>query len=432
MRSGKVVKALSIVASVAMLAGMSACGGNAKSSSDSNTITWLSARPASEGTIKSINAIAKEYAKKHPGFKLQFQNISDRNSYNQKLKVLASSNQLPDMWDADPDPYFKQLVSNGKTEDIGALYKELGVQNKFYKISTDYPKLDDGSLHLITLSANAEYFFYNKDAFKAANITEAPTTFDEFLQDLPKLKQAGYTPLAVDGKDQWPFYRYLGMLPFRETGNTYLDQLKDGKVSMGNPTGKEAIEFLKNVSQYFQEGFTNTDATASLNLFKSKKAAMTYDGTWDLPELVGPDGNLKSDIGYFRMPILSSKDKTKPTDFFANSGIGTAISKGKLTPTLKDFLKYFFKNYGDVAFNKYATIPSVKPDTESGAPQVYRDILKDIAGVNTYAKVWDVQLDSNTTSVLGRQCQSLLVNQGNEATFISSVDQAIKQNKESK
>lgn len=426
-------KGLSIIAaaaSVALLLGLGGCGST--NSSNDGTITWLSARPASEGTIKAIKKIADDYAKDHPEFKLEFQHISDRNSFNQKIKVLASSNQLPDLWDADPDPYFTQLVQSGKTEDVGALYDELGIRDNFYKISTDYPSLDDGSLHLLTFNANAEYFWYNKDAFEAAGITDMPSTFDELLQDAQKLKDAGYTPIAIDGKDQYWFYRYLGMVAFRETGNEYLTELKNGKASMGDDTGKKSIEFLKEVSQYFQEGFTNTDLTAALNLFKSGKAAMYYDGTWDIPEYVDDDGNLKSNIGYFKMPKLGNNDATAATDFYANSGIGTAISKGKLTSQLKDFLKYFFNHFGDVAFNDFATIPSVKPTDQSGATQVYRDILEDISKVNTYAAVWDVQLDSNTSSVLGRQCQSLLVGQSDENTLISSVDQAIKQNLEAK
>lgn len=431
MKTTKLAKMFTVAISAIMIFGASGCGSSA-TQSNNDTITWLSARPAGEGTIKAINSVVKDYQKDHPKFKLEFQHIADRNSYNQKLKVLASSNSLPDMWDADPDPYFEQLVKGGKTEDIGALYDELGVRDKFYKISTDYPMMPDGSLNLITLSANAEYFFYNKEAFEAAGINETPLTFDELLEDCKKIKDAGYTPLAIDGKDQWPFYRYLGFVPFRETGNKYLEELKEGKVSMGDKAGKDGINFLKSISQYFQEGFTNTDATASLNLFKSKKAAMTYTGTWDLPELINDQGELKSDIGYFKMPGYNSNDVTTQNDFFANSGIGTAISKGKLTPQLKDFLKYFFMHYGDKAFNDFATIPSVKPNDTSKASQLNQDVLNDIANVNTYAKVWDVQLDSNSTSVLGRQCQSLLVGQSSVDDFVTNVDQAIQQNAGSK
>lgn len=408
--------------------GMSGCG----SSQQSGTITWLSARPASEGSIKAIKQIADEYAKTHKGFKLEFQNISDRPSYNQKLKVLASSNRLPQLWDADPDPYFAKLVKDGRAEDVGKLYKEIGVTDRFYPISTKYPTTADGSLHLMTFNANSEYFWYNKEAFQKAGISEEPKTFDELLNDLQKIKDTGTVPIALDGKDQWPFYRFLGMIPFRETGNDFLTKLKTGKESMSSATGQDGINFLQKMSGYFQPGFTNSDATAALNLFKSKRAAITYDGTWNLPSYVDDSGNLKSDIGYFRLPMTGDKDKTKPTDFFANSGIGTAISKGQLTPELKDFLKFLFNRYGDVALNDYRVIPSVKPKGKVNTPQIYKDVLSDIAKVDDYAQVWDVQLDSNTVSVLGRQCQSLLVGNTSPHDFAANVDKAIEQYNQSK
>lgn len=414
-----------LVALVSVAVALSGCTGGSGQKSD-GTITWLSARSANDSTVKAVKAIAAEYGKSHPSFKLQIQSISDRPSYDQKVKVLASSNQLPQLWDADPEPYFQQLVKSGKAADIGALYKELGVTDKFYPISIEYPKFDDGSLNLITLNANAEYFWYNKAAFEKAGVTP-PTTFAEFRTVLAKLKASGATPLAVNGKDQWPFYRYLGMLPFRETGNAFLDDLRTGKSKMTDARGIKATKFLESMGPNFQPGFTNTDYTTAINLFTSGQTAMLYDGSWELPSFVDSSLNLKSTIGYFTMPTESSSDKTPATDFFANSGIGTAIRKDALTPELKGFLKYFFANYADIALYDYHVIPSIKPTIKSSLPQVYKDVLNDISKVQTYAKVWDVRLDPNTVSVLGRQSGSLLVGQSSPEQFGQQVDDALAQ-----
>jgi raffinose/stachyose/melibiose transport system substrate-binding protein len=422
-RFRKLAVGLAALASVAVA--LSGCTGGSGAAND-GTITWLSARAANDSTVKAVKAIAAEYAKTHPNFKLQVQSISDRPSYDQKVKVLASSNQLPQLWDADPEPYFQQLVKAGKAADIGALYKELGVTDEFYPISIDYPKFDDGSLNLITLNANAEYFWYNKAAFQKAGVTP-PKTFAEFQTVLARLKSAGITPLAVNGKDQWPFYRYLGMLPFRETGNAFLDGLRTGKTKMTDPTGIKATTFLQGMGQDFQAGFTNTDYTTAVNLFTSGQTAMLYDGSWELPSFVDSDLNLKSTIGYFTMPTENSSDKTAATDFFANSGIGTAIRKDALTPELKGFLKYFFAHYADTALYQYHVIPSIKPTIKDSLPQVYKDVLNDISKVRTYARVWDVRLDPNTVSVLGRQSGSLLVGQSSPEQFGQQVDDALTQ-----
>ena len=45
-------------------------------------------------------------------------------------------------------------------------------------------------------------FWYNKELFEQAGITTPPTTWDEFLAAVQKLKAAGITPLAHRGQGQ--------------------------------------------------------------------------------------------------------------------------------------------------------------------------------------------------------------------------------------
>ncbi|WP_336647310.1 MULTISPECIES: ABC transporter substrate-binding protein [unclassified Microbacterium] len=416
---------LAVIISAVALAG---CSSGSEPKKD-GVIHWLTAHNGSEPTIAAVKKIAADYSKDHPGFKLEIEATADRPSYDQKLRLLASSNELPDMFDADPEPFFKKIVDTGAVVDIGKLYDELGVKDKFFPISLAYPKWDDGSLNLITLNANVEYFWYNTDLFTKAGV-EPPKTLSDFPAACDKLKSSGVTPISVNGKDLWPFYRYLAMPAFRATGNSFIDGLKTGKESMSSSVGTESADFLKSLSGCFQEGFSTSDYTSALNLFTSGKAAMYYMGTWELPTFLDDKRELKPQYSYFPMPAASSSDKTPTTDYFANSGIGTAILKDSLTPELKGFLKYFFAHYGDVAFHDFGVIPSIKPTMDDTTPQIYKKVLSDIEGVKTFAKVWDVQLDPNTNSVLGRESTNLLLGQQDVAGFTKAVDDSIAQYKQ--
>jgi raffinose/stachyose/melibiose transport system substrate-binding protein len=422
--------AVAIVAVTASAFALSGCsgsgGGGAQEGKDDGVVHWLTARNANDPTMAAVKAIADEYSAEHPEFTLDLETVPDRPSFDQKVRLLASSDELPDMFDADPEPFFKQIADSDMVVDIQELYDELGVTDDFFPISLEYPKWDDGSLDLITLNANVEYFWYNTDLFEQAGVTP-PTTLDELVETCGTLKAAGITPITVNGKDLWPLYRYMAMPTFRQTGNEYLDQLKVGEESMGGETGLAAAEFLESLSGCFQEGFSTTDYTTAVNLFTSGDAAMLYMGTWELPSFLDEEKNLKPNISYFTMPTEGADDATPPTDYFANSGIGTAILKDSLTPELKDFLKYFFANYGDTAFKEYNVIPSIKPTIDDSVTQVYQDVLEDIAGVETFAKVWDVQLDPNTNSVLGREGTNLILGQTTPQAFAESVDASVQQ-----
>lgn len=419
------LSAVAVATAAALLAsGCSSTSGDAPQHGD--TYSWLTSRSANDATVKAVSDIAAEYAKtdEGKGFKLDVQSISDRPSYLQKIKVLASSNDLPDLFDADPEPYFRDIVKSGVIADIGAFYDEAGLTDKFFPISLDYARWDDGSLNLITLQANSEYFFYNKDLFAKAGV-EPPTTLDDLVTVMAKLKATGITPMAIDGKDGWPYYRFLAMPAFRETGNTFLDDLATGKASLTDPVGQRSIEYLQKLAPYFQDGATSTDYTTSLNLFLSGDAAMLYNGTWEIPSFIDNAGELKSNIGIFTMPKESDSDKTAPADFFANSGIGTAIRKDALTPELKGFLNYFFAHYADTAFYDYHIIPSLRPEMRPEISSLYQRILDDIAGVKTFAKVWDVQLDANTVTTLSRESDGLILGSTSPQAFAEAADSSI-------
>ncbi|MBN9176456.1 MAG: extracellular solute-binding protein [Microbacterium sp.] len=422
--------AIAIASMVTASLALAGCGTAASTEvvKDQTTFNYLTSRPSSDGALSALNAVADAYSQtaEGAGFKLTVESVADRPAYLQKVKVLASSNALPDMFDADPEPYFKQIVDTGVVADIGALYKEAGVTDKFFPISIDYPKWPDGTLNLITLQANAEYFFYNKDLFKKAGVTP-PQTFSEMLSALDALQGSGITPIAVAGKEQWPYFRYMSMYAFRQTGNDFIDSLADGSGSMASPAGVGSAKFLQTLSPYFQSGSTNTDYTTAVDLFTSGKAAILYNGTWELPSFVDEKDNLKPNIGYFKMPTLSATDAVPATDFFANSGIGIALKKSSLNDSMRGFLNYFFENYGNTAFHDFNVIPSIRPDLDSSVSELYANIMDDIANVKDFARVWDVMLDANSVSVLGRAAGELVVGQTSPEGLADQVDEALAQ-----
>jgi raffinose/stachyose/melibiose transport system substrate-binding protein len=221
--------------------------------------------------------------------------------------------------------------------------------------------------------------------------------------------------------------RFLAMPPFRAEGNAFIDKLKTGAAKMSDPTGIAAAKFLQTLGKnYFEEGFSSTDYTTSVNLFTSGRAAIFYMGTWELPSFLGPDGNLKPNIGYFPMPVGSGKDATPASDWFADSGIGTAITTDADTPEMQDFLKYLFGVYADRALYQGHYMPSLIPTMKPDLPEIYKDILGDIAKVKTFAKVWDVQLDPNTVDTMGRQDTDLELGLTSVDDYARAIDSSVQ------
>ena len=142
--------------------------------------------------------------------------------------------------------------------------------------------------------------------FEDANVTP-PTTFSEFLDTCAALKEAGYTPISVSGKDNWQILRYLLMITYRYADNDFLYNLAQGDQKMNSEIGRKAAEFVQELgTNYFQSGFASADYTAASDYFTGGNSAMCYQGTWDLQFMENDQlsDDMKDNIGYFLLPTV--------------------------------------------------------------------------------------------------------------------------------
>lgn len=391
------------------------------------TYHYITAKSPDGHVIKALKDVVSEFKQSHPDFDLTIENIPDRPAYLQKIKILATSGELPELFDADAEPYYEDIVKAGLVANVGEIFDEIGVTAKFLPFALNYERFDDGSLWLIPFEANVEYFYYHKKMFEKAGV-EPPKTIDDFVQVCTAIGKAGLTPISVAGKEGWPMYRYLSMPSWRRMGNEFLDKLKVGKISMTSEAGLEDARFFQELgTNCFQKGFASTDYTTALNMFLSGQSAIYYVGTWEIGSLLDENRNLRDDIAYFKMPIISDKDVTKPNDFYAHSGIGTAIRADAATDEMKQFLTFMADRFGDIDHNKYGGLPSLKIKVTDDTPAIYREILADMQAIGEYARVWDVKLDAATVDTLFRQSQLLGLGEVTPEQFGREIDRSIQQ-----
>jgi len=173
--------------------------------------------------------------------------------------------------------------------------------------------------------AMGQPFFYNKDLFEEAGITETPNTFDEFLEVLAKLQESGTVPLAAD-KDRFVSWS-LGMIG-EQMGERYMDRYFDDKyngsdkkeleldkiaVALANDEIKPEDQIVKDIislfydySQNWQPGWTGTSLEEANKLFLMQEAAIIQDGFWqyiNYKELIGED--FAWDV--FSIPVITKE-----------------------------------------------------------------------------------------------------------------------------
>ncbi|MFT4105342.1 MAG: extracellular solute-binding protein [Lacrimispora sp.] len=412
---------------------LTACGSNNQKSVDSGskdgkdgkrTITWMTTR----SSWKTMDEIAEDYMKQHPDVKIEFERISDRGSYNQKVQILATSKSMPDLIDGVPEQLRKEIAGAGALVDIDELYKELGY-DKALPVGLEYARLSDGKLYEMAWENNVEYFWYNKSMFEKAGITKEPETFEEFLDVCKKLKDAGYTPISVF--PGWNVSRFLAMIPFRMTGNDFLEGIISGNAKMTDEPGKEAAEFVATLGkEYFQPGWATSDYSNALETFLSGNAAMYLIGTWQFNSFLDEKGEVKPEYGHFNMPTLPDS-VTAETDMISHAGTGTMVNAEKYDDTLKDFLKFVLAEYPDKAFWENNVLPAAEFDTGKGEiSEFWKSVLDDSSHIEKFLKPWDVRLNAGPAEVMLKEQVNLGMGEITPEEFCNRLDEALKADKQ--
>ena len=129
---------------------------------------------------------------------------------------------------------------------------------------------------------------YNQAIFEECGIDGWPETWTELLEDCAKIKEAGYTPIAMGNKDQW----LAESAVFNTYAYKYIDQ--DWFNSLANNEGAKftdekfvkALEGFQNIAQYFNEDMNSINQDEMFALYYDKKAAMLFDGAWSVGTMI--------------------------------------------------------------------------------------------------------------------------------------------------
>ncbi|RDG39953.1 ABC transporter substrate-binding protein [Streptomyces corynorhini] len=181
--------------------GASSEGADAKAAADpakvSGTITVLTHRTdwVQDGTMKKY---ADEFRRTYPGVTVKFDGITD---YEGEVKIRMNTRNYGDV-----------LMIPGaiKKSDYPRFFASLGTRaERAAKFRfTDFTTVD-GKVYGQSPIGVAPGFVYNKKVWKAAGITDWPTTPAEFLTGLKAIKaRTDAVPYYTNFKDMWPLTQW--------------------------------------------------------------------------------------------------------------------------------------------------------------------------------------------------------------------------------
>ena len=254
--------AAALLAAAALV--VAACGGSddntssnssgaAKTSSNKPvTINWW--HIANNDPLKTIwkNA-ADQYMAAHPNVKIKI-TVLENEAFKAKLTTNMQAGKPPDIFQSWGGGTLKEQADAGLVKDITEPTKPwIGTLNDagvgLYKIGDKQ--------YGIPYNLGLVGVWYNKKLFKKAGIDGPPTSWNEFLGDIHKLKSAGITPIAVGEKDKWPGMFWWANLSLRVAGKDAMAKAATDGGTFTQPGFVEAGNQLKKLIALkpFQQGF---------------------------------------------------------------------------------------------------------------------------------------------------------------------------------
>lgn len=325
--------------------------GNMREEISLNVITTFAGEDGNAKTYK--NAISD--FEEETSIKINDSSVTSDEKFKARIetdfRVGAEADVLFFFLGADADSFIKQnkVVS---IEEIREIYPDYAKNMKEDAIKASSV---DGKKYAVPVNGYWEALFCNKEILDAAGVKMpgADYTWEMFLEDCEKIKDAGYTPIAAALGDI-PHYWWEYSVFNHTKKETHTEIPKN--VDTGN--GSAWVQGMKDIKKlyekgYFPENTLEVKDEETFGLFTSGKAAFLLDGSWKLGGIISacqtdPDDETTLDrekLDKFTVTYVPAFGERKATDLIGGISMGYYISRKAWKDEAKREAAVSFVNY---------------------------------------------------------------------------------------
>jgi ABC-type glycerol-3-phosphate transport system substrate-binding protein len=224
------------------------------------------------------DAITHGFEAAHPGVKIET-NFVTFNQYLTTLAAMTAGNSLPDVFYGHVKA--AELGRAGLAVDYKTVFDDAFFK-QFYPGPIKQFTFDNGKVYALPWTAQIFGIFANDRIMKEVGVT-APNTWDDLIAEAPKLKAAGYTPLAWGNLAHNVCPDFFLPLVTQEGGDVNaLDDHTAPGVSWNSKPVVDALTLLQNLSKagVFLDGINGIDERPAWQIAYQGKAAMLFTGSW--------------------------------------------------------------------------------------------------------------------------------------------------------
>lgn len=430
MNRSRTTRVGAVITASALAFGLAACTGGPTNNDGDVTLTWWH-NGTGEPLLGFWQEVAAEFEEANPGVTVDVQAYQ-----NEELQRTLIPNQLRtgsgldlfQQWgggelNAQVEAGFVMDISEEVADEVEAV----GPTVSGWQVG--------GATYGLPFSYGIEGFWYNKDLFAQAGITETPTTLDDLYAAVDALKAAGITPIAVGAGDGWPAAHYWYNFALKSCSPEVLQASRDD-LAFDDPCFIEAGELLQEfiAAQPFQEGFLATTAQqgagSSAGMLATGQAAMELMGHWNpgtmggiLQEETGAENPTPPEfLGWFNFPAIDGADGD-PT---AALGGGDGFScSAWAPPECVDLLKYISSEEVQSRFGELGAGIPVTSGSEASVSDPNLQLVLEGRDSASYVQLWlDTTYGPTVGGAMNEGIVSLFGGQGTPEDIVKGMKDA--------
>ena len=225
------------------------------------------------------------------------------------LKTRMAKNDMPDIVMMGGDNNYTEVESAGMLVDLSDQDYISNIQDSYMQMVYDVNKDKEEKAYGVPYATNASGVIYNVDKFEEFGL-EIPKTWDEFIDVLDQIKDAGEQPLLMTYKDAWTsLCPWNSMAPDLQPDG-FTDDRKEGKTTFAG-THEEIVEKYLTLLDYAQDDFMGLTYDDGNKAFANGDAVMIINGNWAINQY--KNANADINVNMFALPASNDESKNYVT-----------------------------------------------------------------------------------------------------------------------
>lgn len=200
MKNKKIVSLLLVGALMAGMFTVTGCGGSSDGKSSAKggktELELFSSKAENKDVLQKL---VDKFNESHEDVTIKITAPADAGTV---LKTRMAKNDMPDIVMMGGDNNYTEVESAGMLVDLSDQDYISNIQDSYMQMVYDVNKDKEEKAYGVPYATNASGVIYNVDKFEELGL-EIPKTWDEFIDVLDQIKDAGEQPLLMTYKDAW-------------------------------------------------------------------------------------------------------------------------------------------------------------------------------------------------------------------------------------